>query len=158
MAKEIGGYIELEQNRMPMMHDKAIALNCGRNCLVYLIRAEKIKKIALPYFLCDSIENVCIRERLEISYYHINQHFLPKALKLKEDEWLYLVNYYGQLSNEKILSFAHCYPKIIVDHAQAYYQEPLDGVDTLYSCRKFFGTSDGGFLYTDNFRITMCET
>lgn len=148
MKKEIGGYIELEHNRMPMMHDKAIALNCGRSCLTYLIHAKNIKRIALPYFLCDSVENICKREKIEISYYHINQQFLPENIQLKKDEWLYLVNYYGQLSNEDIKQYARRYMKIIVDHAQAYFQEPLRGVDTLYTCRKFFGVPDGGFLYT----------
>lgn len=38
---------------------------------------------------------------------------------------------------------------MIVDNAQAYFQMPLLGVDTIYTCRKFFGVSDGAFLYTD---------
>jgi hypothetical protein len=147
--KEIGGYIEFEQNRMPMMHENAIALNCGRNCLAYLIQTRKIKKIALPYFLCDSVMDTCEREKVDISYYHIDEHFLPINLKLKENEWLYFVNYYGQISNEIIAQYAARYPRIIVDHAQAYYQVALKGVDTLYTCRKFFGVPDGGFLYTD---------
>lgn len=149
MDKEIGGYIELEQNRMPMLHNEALALNCGRNCLAYLIKLKGIRKIALPYFLCDSVENVCRKEGVNISYYQINQNFLPRQLHLQEDEWLYLVNFYGQVSNEKILEYANQYPKIIIDHAHAYYQKPLVGIDTLYSCRKFFGVPDGGFLYTD---------
>ena len=52
---EIGGYFELERNYLPMPHEGAIALNSGGNCLAYLIRARKIRKIWLPYMLCDSI-------------------------------------------------------------------------------------------------------
>lgn len=26
---------------------------------------------------------------------------------------------------------------------------PVEGVDTIYTCRKYFGVSDGAFLYTD---------
>lgn len=48
--KEIGGYIEMEHYNLPMLHDRAIALNCGRNCLAYLIRAKEIKK-----FCCQNI-------------------------------------------------------------------------------------------------------
>lgn len=40
-------------------------------------------------------------------------------------------------------------PNIIVDNAQAYFQEPIDGFETLYTCRKFFGVPDGAVLYTD---------
>lgn len=40
---------------------------------------------------------------------------------------------------------------VIVDNAQAYFQDPLPGIDTLYTCRKFFGVPDGAILYTDKF-------
>lgn len=36
-----------------------------------------------------------------------------------------------------------------MDNAQAYFQEPIDGFETLYTCRKFFGVPDGAVLYTD---------
>ena len=32
---------------------------------------------------------------------------------------------------------------------KAFYQYPVNGVDTLYTCRKYFGVPDGGYLYTD---------
>ncbi len=41
--REIGGYIELDTYRLPMLHEGAIALNCGRNALAYLLRARRIK-------------------------------------------------------------------------------------------------------------------
>jgi hypothetical protein len=65
------------------------------------------------------------------------------------DEWLYLVNYYGQIPNEYISELKEHYGKLIVDNAQAYFQMPVDGVDTLYTCRKYFGVADGAILYTD---------
>lgn len=147
--KEIGGYIELEQNHMPMLHSGAIALNCGRNCLAYLIRAKRIKKIMLPYFLCDSVRNLCKKERVEVRYYHVNEHFIPEKVQLLDEEWFYIVNYYGQLSERLILELKEQYKNIIVDNSQAYFAKPVSGVDTLYTCRKFFGVSDGAFLYTD---------
>jgi hypothetical protein len=39
--------------------------------------------------------------------------------------------------------------QLIVDNAQAFFAEPLDGIDTFYSARKFFGVADGAYLYTD---------
>ena len=57
---------------------------------------------------------------------------------------LYRKNFYGQLTEGDIKNF-----RIIIDNAQAYFQEPLPDVDTLYTCRKFFGVSDGGILFTD---------
>ena len=148
--KEIGGYIELEHNCSPMMHEGAIALNCGTACLAYLIRAKKIKKIMLPFFLCNCIKKVCQSEGVNIKYYRINQDFLPKqSLSPSIDEWVYVVNFYGQLTKEDILGLADKYPNMIVDQAQAYFQKPMAGIDMIYTCRKFFGVPDGGFLYTD---------
>lgn len=147
--REIGGYIELEKYNLPMWHESAIALNCGRNCLAYIIQARKIKKIALPYFLCDSVSNVCKKYEVQIRYYSIDETFIPYDFSLDEDEWLYLVNYYGQLSNDYFEEMCRKYERIIVDQAQAYFQMPVKGVDMLYTCRKFFGVPDGAFLYTD---------
>lgn len=147
--KEIGGYIELDTYHLPMLHEGAIALNCGRNALAYVIKAKGIKKIRIPYFLCDSVSNVCQRENVTVSYYHIGMDFKPVDARLDEDEWLYLVNYYGQLSNDDIKVYVGKYKKIIVDQAQSYFQLPIKGVDTIYTCRKWFGVADGSFLYSD---------
>lgn len=146
---EIGGYIELDKYGLPMLHDNAIALNCGRNALAYLIRAKNIKKIQIPKFLCASVREICEKENVQVKFYSISSDFEPQNIFLEEDEWLYLVNYYGQITNERIKEFSTIYKRIIVDNAQAYFQMPVDGIDTLYTCRKFFGVADGAMLYTD---------
>ncbi len=147
--REIGGYFELDKYSMPMLHQGAIALNCGRNTLAYLIEAKGIEKIKVPKFLCDTVREVCEKEKISISFYSITRDFLPEELTLEADEWLYLVNFYGQLDNDTIRGYVEKYERVIVDHAQAYFQMPLENVDTLYTCRKFFGVADGGILYTD---------
>lgn len=147
--REIGGYIELDRYTMPMLHDGALALNCGRNCLAYLIRARGIKKILLPFFLCNSVRDVCIKQGVKIRHYYIGVDFTPTDVKLQENEWLYVVNYYGQMNNTVLNNIVHKHKRVIIDNAQAYFQMPLQGVDTLYTCRKFFGVADGAFLYTD---------
>ena len=145
--KEIGGYLELDTYRMPMLHEGAIALNSGRNCLAYLIRKKDIKKIWVPKFLCASVWDICKREGAEISFYSIDESLKP--ILCPTDEWVYLVNYYGQISNEEIKCYKETYPNLIVDNVQAYFQEPVSGIDTIYTCRKFFGVTDGAFLYSD---------
>ncbi len=148
--KEYGGYIELETFRGDVFHQNAIVLNSGRHCVEYLIRGKKIKKLFLPYFLCDSINAVCCKLDVETEYYHTDMSLRPIFDKvLKEDEWLYLVNYYGQISNKEICDLKEQYHHIIVDNVQAFFQKPVSGIDTLYSCRKFFGVADGAYLYTD---------
>lgn len=148
-VREIGGYIELDNYNNPMLHEGALALNCGRNCLAYLIRARKIKKILLPYFLCDSVRNLCEKEQVQVEYYNNDEQFLPIATSFDDETWLYVVNYYGQLTSEQIKAIADKYDRVIIDNAQAYFDMPVQGVDTLYTCRKYFGVPDGAFLYTD---------
>lgn len=148
--KEIGGYIELDTCRHAMLHEDAILLNCGRNALAYLLEARGIKKLYLPYFLCDSVVNVCKKIGVEAAFYHIGENWLPKDLVIDEDTWLYIVNFYGQITREDLARLAAAYRNIIIDNAQAYFDAPLANVDTLYTSRKFFGVSDGAVLYTNS--------
>lgn len=148
--KEIGGYIELDTCRHAMLHEDAILLNCGRNALAYLLEAKGIKKLYLPYFLCDSVANVCKKYGVEVAFYHIGENWLPKDLVIDGDAWLYIVNFYGQITREDLARLAEVHNNVIIDNAQAYFYAPLANVDTLYTCRKFFGVSDGAILYTNS--------
>lgn len=148
--KEYGGYIELDTFQGKMLHEDAIALNCGRGALEYLCEAKKIRKLYLPYFLCSSVPNLCEKLGVEYEYYHINKQFEPLfERELGENEWIYIVNFYGQLDNDYISVWKQKYNRVIVDNAQSYFQMPVESVDTFYTCRKYFGVADGAFLYTD---------
>ena len=148
--KEIGGYIELDTYTGAMLHEKAIALNCGRGALEYLCEAKMIRKLYLPYFLCDSVPNLCKKINIEYEFYHINEALEPVFTKeIGANEWLYIVNFYGQLHNDYLKTWKQRYDCVIVDNAQSYFQMPVEGMDTLYTCRKYFGVADGAFLYTD---------
>ena len=148
--KEYGGYFELDTYRLPMLHEGTKALNCGRNCLAYLIKARNIKKLKMPYFMCECVFEVSKRYGAEISFYHIDKHFKPVNITLADDEWLYVMNYYGQLTQDYLAELKQKYDRVIIDNAQAYFDMPIDNTDTLYTCRKFFGVADGAFLYTDS--------
>ncbi len=148
--KEIGGYIELDTYHLPMLHEGAIALNCGRNALACLIRAREIKKLWVPKLICDSVTGVCEREGIPYSFYNIGMDFRPvQDVILGKGEWFYFVNYYSQFDNDQINEYVKRYKNIIIDNAQSYFQMPIPGVDTIYTCRKYFGVPDGAFLYTD---------
>ena len=125
--KEIGSYFELEKNRGPMLHEEAIPLGCGRHGLEYLILAKKIKKIAIPLFLCDCIYDLCRKYSLSVRLYSIRKDFLPADFSPDPDEWVYLVNYYGQLNHDKIRDLKKRYTHVMVDNTQAYYSMPVEG-------------------------------
>lgn len=150
MSKEIGGYLELDVNTGSIYHDDAIALISGRAALQYLIKLKKIRKIFLPFFICDSVVEACRKEHIYFEFYHIDRNFRPIfGKKLGTNEWLYIVNFYGQIDNLEIEDFNDNFSRVIVDNAHAYFQQPVKNVDTLYTCRKFLGVADGAFLYTD---------
>lgn len=149
-AREIGGYFELERTSGKEYYPNLIAVNNARNGLLYLLKIRKIKKIYIPYFLCDSISKLCEREGYEYEYYSINNSFLPIFNKeLSNEEYLYVVNFYGQLSKKIILNLKKTFKNIILDNVQAFFQKPIKGIDAIYSCRKFFGVPDGGYVHTD---------
>ena len=145
---EIGGYFGLEILTHREYYPNLIALNTARNAVAYLIKVKGIKKLYIPTYLCDSIYKMCEREGCAYEFYEVGADFQPLfAKELHENEWLYIVNYYGQVTNEKELKGR--YMKIILDNVQAFFQRPIEGIDTLYSCRKFFGVPDGAYLATD---------
>lgn len=159
MQKEIGGYIEFEHYSGKQFHEDAIKLNCARNCLAYLLKSCNIQKIYIPYFLCNSVWKTCKRYGVDFEFYHIDENFMPVIPN--EDfsrKWLYVVNYYGQLSNDHILKIKENVQNLIIDNVQAFFQPPVEHVHTIYTCRKYFGVSDGAYLYTDSKLNEFFET
>lgn len=148
--REIGGYLQFEKLISQPYYTNMIELNLGRNALIYLIHARKIKKVFIPYFLCDSVYKVLISNYIEYEFYHVGRDFKPVFKKtLKDNQYLYIVNYYGQLNNGYLEELKNHYKNIIIDNTQSFFQKPLNNVDTIYSLRKFFGIPDGAYLSTD---------
>lgn len=146
---EIGGYFGLEEFHGQEFHPGLIALNTGRNALLYILRARKIQKLYIPYFLCDSVSGLCRSHGFAFEQYHIGSDFRPILGKQPgEGEFVYIVNYFGQIPNEEVLELKEQYGRIIFDNVQAFFQKPVEGIDTIYSCRKFFGVPDGSYLST----------
>ena len=104
MKKEIGGYLELEEPAGQEYYPDLCGVNLGRTALLWLMEARRCKKIYLPFFLCDSVTGACERSGAEIEFYHMDEGLHPvlEERTLPEGEYLYLVNYYGQLTDDKI--------------------------------------------------------
>ncbi len=150
--KELGGYFGLELPRGKEYHQRAIRLNTGRNAFEYILRAKKYKKVYLPYYTCDVMLESVHKLSLNIEYYNINKYFYPKFnfKKLNSDEVFVYTNYFG-LCGKHVFDISKKVKNLIVDNSQAFYDLPLNNVDTFYSPRKFFGLADGAYLYTDVF-------
>ena len=146
----IGGYFGLELPHGSEYHKDAIRLNTGRNCLEYILRAKGYKKVYLPYYTCEVVLEPFAKLGIEYEFYHIDIHLeIRDQFDLKADEALLYVNYYG-LKQSYVESLAvKVGEQLIVDNTQAFYAKPIKGIDSFYTCRKFFGVPDGAYLYTD---------
>lgn len=147
--KEIGGYLQAEQYFGDEYHKESIALNTARNCLRYLIRKNDIKRLFMPKYLCSCITDVCEQENVEIIFYNITESLKPRIDDYIEDSYIYIINYFGQLDNEYLRNLKYRFANLIIDNVQSFFQNPIAGVDTIYTCRKYFGVSDGAYLYTN---------
>lgn len=155
---EYGGYMEFERFEGKILHADGIALNCGRSCLGYIFETKAVRKIYLPYFLCESVRDTAEKYGVEIGFYHIGRDFKPIIdFEVGNDEFLYIVNYYGQLTEEYVRQSIKNNKNIILDNAQDYFADPIAGVHTIYICRKYFGVPDGAILYTSFHNDTEYE-
>ena len=148
--KAIGGYFELELAKRKEYHHSAIKLNTGRNAFEYILKSKKYKKVYLPYFTCDVILEPINKNDIEFEFYQIDENLNPifDFSNLNSDEVLIYNNYFG-ICDSKVKKLSLRCDNLIIDNSQAFYSQPLPNVDTFYSPRKFFGISDGAYLYTD---------
>ena len=146
----IGGYFSLELPLREEYHKNAIRLNTGRNCLEYILRARGYKKVYVPYYTCEAVMEPINKLDISYEFYHIDIHFeIRDRFTLKADEALLYTNYFG-LKQRYVEQLAEKIgEQLIVDNTQAFYAKPISGIDTFYTCRKFFGVADGAYLYTD---------
>lgn len=146
----IGGYFSLELPLREEYHKDALRLNTGRNCLEYVLRARQYRKVYIPYYTCDVVLEPFHKLNIEFVFYPVDIHFeIAQQITLHEDEALLYTNYYG-LKQPYVEKLAEQYGhQLIVDNTQAFYARPVKGIDTFYTCRKFFGVPDGAYLYTD---------
>lgn len=140
--------LQLELSGGKEYYPDAIKLNTGRNCLEYVLIARKIRKIYLPYYICETVLEPIIRNGLRYEYYDLAPDLSPLEVKgCRNNEAFLFVNYFGLKDNTvKILSEQA--GNLIIDNTQAFFSSPLPGIDTFYSPRKFFGVPDGGYLFT----------
>lgn len=149
MERVIGGYFELElANRGSFIHDDGVLLNSGKNAFEHILQVLKVRHIWVPYYTCDVVLSPLTRLHIPFSFYHISYSLdIQDSISIGEDDYLLYTNYYG-IRDSYIEILAKKYGShLIVDNSQALYSEPLPGIPTFYSPRKFVGVPDGGIAY-----------
>lgn len=150
MTEPVGGYFGLELPLVEEYHEDALRMNTGRNCLEYILLSRGYQKVYLPYYICSVVLEPFEKLGVQYAFYHLDNRLeIKDNLSVKAGEALLYVNYFG-LKQRYVEHLAGQYgASLIIDNTQAFYAKPVKGVDTFYSCRKFFGVPDGAYLYTD---------
>jgi hypothetical protein len=146
--KAIGGYFELELGLSGEFYPQAIALNTARNAFEYVLRVRRYKKVYIPYFTCEVMLEPIKKLKVDYEFYHINQSLEPvfDYDKIKHNEGFLYTNYFG-LKSKFVFDLGIKVFNLIIDNAQSFFTTPINNVDTFYSPRKFFGVSDGAYLF-----------
>jgi len=142
----IGGYLGLELPRGREFYPDLLALNTGRNALEYILRQKRYTKLYLPYYTCDVLLEPVAKLGIEYQFYTIDKTLDPVIdFEIEPHAAFLYTNYYG-IKQEQVKQLSLRIKNLIVDNSQAFFSEPLAGIDTFYSCRKFFGVADGAYL------------
>ena len=94
----------------------------GRDALRYLVKTYKIKKMYIPYYLCDAVRHTLVEEGCKPVFYHIDDKFYPNC-EFPKDDYILYPNYWG-VCGKNVNKLVNIYPKLIVDNAHAFYDEP----------------------------------
>jgi hypothetical protein len=149
-VKAIGGYFNLQLPSAEEYYPSLIKLNTGRNALEYILKVNNYSCIYIPYFTCEVILEPMKKLGIPYHFYTLDKYLDPIVdFEIEANECFLYTNYFG-LKQFTVNNLAKMGINLIIDNSQAFYSEPLPGIDTFYSCRKFFGVPDGAYLQSNS--------
>ena len=101
---------------------RVFEFDLARNALKYAVVKFDIKKMHIPYYLCDVIRHTLISAGCKPKFYHIDDNFFP-AYEFSKNDYILYPNYWGVCA-KNVEELVKTYPNLIVDNAHAYYDEP----------------------------------
>ena len=151
MRKEIGGYMELEHFQGNELYPDLLKFNLARTAFVWLLRNINHNRVFIPRYICNSVPDSAVDAGFKVVFYSLDTDLEPvydRHDRPGPEDVMYVVNYYGQFTEDRINRYRSEYKNLVIDNAQALYAPPVSGVHTIYSPRKFLGLSDGAYLST----------
>lgn len=147
--KDIGGYFELEINKgRRVYHDGAIPFKSGRSSFQYILEQTSPLKVYLPFYSCDSLIEPLVNTGTRYEFYAIDSRLEPLDIPvLDHNEYFLYINYFDLKRDFTEQLSTQLGDKLIVDNTQAFFQKGNGRSWYFNSCRKFFGTPDGSYLY-----------
>ena len=145
----IGGYIGWEFSKGQEYHQGLLRLNTARNAFEHILRTRKYTEVYLPYYCCEAVLEPMKKLGIEHTFYSINDKLEPVIdFEIGERDCFLYVNYFG-VKDDAVARLAKEVRNLVVDNSQSFFSRPQPGIDTFYSCRKFFGVADGAYLSAD---------
>lgn len=153
---EYGGFLPLELNlggnrSYYSEYSNVLSFNTIKAAIPLIRDALERRDILVPYYLCPNVINELEKNFNEISFFYLNNRLLPQ-IDNPEGKLVYLVNYFG-IMDKTIINFVETNNKTVflIDNAHSFYNKPIirGNVYNLYSCKKFFGVPDGGYLISE---------
>jgi hypothetical protein len=155
--KAIGGYFNLQLPALEEYYPSLIKLNTGRNALEYILKANGYSCIYIPYFTCEVILEPIKKLGIQYHFYTLDKNLDPIIdFEIEANECFLYTNYFG-IKQLTVNNLAKIDMNLIVDNSQAFFLKPAAGIDTFYSCRKFFGVPDGAYLQSNLISSTKFE-
>ncbi len=147
--KEFGGYFGLELHQGPYAyHQASLALKSGRASLHYILNYTKPSTVYVPYYTCDALLEPFALTNTTYKFYEINELLEPVTLPvLGDNEYFIYINYFDLKRDFSDQLSARYGDKLIIDCTQAFFMKGNRQSWLFNSCRKFFGTPDGSYLY-----------
>ncbi len=157
--RPIGGYFEWEfpdEVYLIPHENEGFLVNNARSALQLILQnLEFVKRVYLPYYICDSMTLALSVTGVQYQQYHINDNLeIADKIELNEGEYIIYTNYFGIKDGYCRLLASKYGINLIVDNAQALYTAHIKGTHSIYSCRKFIGVPDGGIAISDNIKST----
>jgi len=143
----VGGFpnknLYLKKNKL-LSQKRRITLN-GRSSLSMMLKYKDIKKILIPYFICDVVLDTLQESNVEYKFYKLNSKLKPyyNDLKKNKDYSLLLLPYFGIIKLKK-------FKNSIFDLSTSFFY-PKDNIYYFDSIRKFFFVNLGSNLNQEVF-------
>lgn len=153
--KKYGGYLPIELNFGREYHtsddaQSVFSFNSGRAAICYGAALLQARRVFIPHYICPDLRQLLEAQGLTVEQYYIDADWMPSDLPCPgAEDAVLLVNYFG-LTHARIRQRIHEFKHVIVDNSQAFFAPPIlrEGVMNIYSCPKFIGVPDGGYLVT----------
>lgn len=149
-VREYGGYFSLDllYRGEYFKEDKNYIqrYNLGRSAICQAIIDSEAMRVWLPVYLCSVVGDFLKRKGIEFIPYNIDADFMPINIDACEKDIVVWTSYFGVMNTKNHQDIFNKYRRVIFDNTQAFYAPPIKRAYNVYSCRKFFGVSDGSYL------------